>query len=135
MTPNEQQRMARSIEELSTRIARLAIGLRVSLKTDAEVAHAMSHQAPAQVAQERRATAERRDASRVGNTADRRQSHLHAELRGLLVMRYDMETHYVEAVGAFATRQILEESEAHLARDGFQPGTTGVDLNQLFKDN
>jgi len=133
MTPNEQQRMARSIEELSIRIARLAIGLGVSLKTDAEVALAMNHHAAGAVPQERRASAERRDTSRSSNTADRRQSHLHEELRGLLVMRYDMETHYVEVVGAFATRQILEESEAHLARDGFQPGTTGVDLDRLFK--
>ena len=135
MTTHEQQRMARAIDEISTRIARLAIGLRVPLKTDAEVAHAMSHQAPAYEAQDRRATAERRDASRAGKSADRRQSHLHAELRGLLVMRYDMETQYVKVAGAFATRQILEESEARLAHNGFQPGTTGVDLDRLFKDN
>jgi hypothetical protein len=135
MTASEQQRMARAIEELSSRIARLAIGLGVSLKTDTEVAHAMNHRAAVAVPQERRATTERRDASRTRNTADRRQSHLYEELRGLLVMRYDMETHYVEVVGAFATRQILVESEAHLARDGFQPGTTGIDLDRLFKDN
>lgn len=131
--PSEQQRMVREIEELSSRIARLAIGLGVSLKTDAEVAHAMSHDGL--VALERRRAAERRDAPRTGNTAERRQSHLREELRGLLVMRYDIETHCVEAVGAFATRQILVETEAHLARDGFQPGTTGVDLDRLFKDN
>ena len=135
MTTNEQQRMARSIEELSSRIARLAIGLGVSLKTDAEVAHAMNHRAAVTVPQERRATTERRDASRTRNTADRRQSHLYEELRGLLVLRYDMEAHCVEVVGAFATRQILVESEAHLARDGFHPGTTGIDLDRLFKDN
>jgi hypothetical protein len=135
MTASEQQRMAHAIEELSSRIARLAIGLGVSLKTDAEVAHAMSHRAAVAVPQERRASTQRGGTFHASSTADRRQSHLYEELRGLLVMRYDMETHYVEVVGAFATRQILVESEAHLARDGFQPGTTGMDLDRLFQDN
>lgn len=132
--PSEQQRMARSVEELSARIARLAIGLGVSLKTDGEVAHAMSYQTLT-VQYERRTTADRRDASRPGGTAGRRQSHLRDELRGLLVMRYDIETRYVDAIGVVATRQILIEAEAHLARDGFQPGASGVDLDRLFKES
>lgn len=133
--PSEQQRMARSVEELSARIARLAIGLGVSLKTDDEVAHAMNYQTLT-VQYERRTTADRREASRPGTTtAGRRQSHLRDELRGLLVMRYDIETRYVDAIGVVATRQILIEAEAHLARDGFQPGASGVDLDRLFKES
>ena len=135
MTQSEQQRMERTIEELSSRIARLAIGLGISLQTDHEVSQAMSHPAATPVPQERRAAAERRDVSRTGSTADRRQSHLREELRGLLVMRYDIEVHYVQAVGVVATQHILVETEAHLARDGFRPGASGVDLDRLFKDN
>jgi hypothetical protein len=135
MTSDEQQRMAKSVEELSARIARLAIGLRVSLKTDDEVARAMHHPTTLPMAHERRATTERRGGLRSVSMADRRQSHLHDELRGLLVMRYDIETRYVEAVGVVATRQILVEAEAHLARDGFQPGASGVDLDRLFKES
>ena len=120
MTPDEQQRMAKSVEELSARIARLAIGLGVSLKTDDEVARAMHHPTTLPITHERRTTPERRVGPRAASMADRRQSHLHDELRGLLVMRYDIETRYVEAVGVVATRQILVEAEAHLARDGQQ---------------
>lgn len=130
----EQQRIAHTIEGLNARIARLAIGLGVSLKTNDDVARAMTRGAVVAVEYERRVTPERRTASRPGATADRRQSHQRDELRGLLVLRYDLETRCVDAVGITATRQILIEVEAHLARDGFPSSASGIDLNPLFND-
>jgi hypothetical protein len=129
MTPHEQLRMVHSIEELSCRIARLAIGLGVSLKTDAEVVQAIHRHV------DRRADLHAGHPITERKTHRHRQSYLYEELRGLLAMRYHMETHYVEVVGAFATRQILLDAESHLEHDGFQPGATGIDLDRLLKTN
>lgn len=131
---SEEQRMEQTLKELSARIARLAIGLGVSLETEDEIAKAMSHHTARPVDHERRTTPDRRGAARAGMTADRRRGHLHDELRGLLVMRYDIEVQYVDAVGVVAARHILMEAQAHLTRDGFQSGTTGIHLDRLFKD-
>jgi hypothetical protein len=136
--------MESSFEDLNARIARLAIGLGISLDTDHEVSRALGfHLAPAE-AQERRAPTDRREGNRA-NTDRRGPEHSSAgpelriarkkeELRGLLVLRYSMETRYVAEVGVGATRQILLEAETHLMRDGFKPGADGVDLNHLLKD-
>lgn len=127
--------MESSIEALNARIARLAIGLGVSLKSDDEVASVMSRHQVVRVSHERRLTLDRRDASRTDSGADRRIAHQWEELRGLLVLRYGVETRYVDEVGVSATRQILVEAEAHLARAGFKPGADGIDLDRLFNES
>ena len=126
--------MESSIEALNARIARLAIGLGVSLKSDAEVARVMNQRPVAAVTNERRGIPERRDTLRTGAGTDRRVAHKREELRGLLVLRYDVETRYVDEVGVIATRQILVEAEAHMVRAGFRPGADGMDLERLLKD-
>lgn len=124
--------MASSIEALNVRIARLAIGLGVSLDSEVEVARAMSQTlAVSAVSHERRTAPGPSAASHTG--PDRRMAHKREELRGLLVLRYGVETRYVDEVGVVATRQILVEAEAHLVRDGFKPGADGIDLDRLFK--
>jgi hypothetical protein len=127
--------MESSIEALNARIARLAIGLGVSLKSDDEVVRVMSRQQVVLVSGERRVGLERRDASRTGSGSDRRVAHQWEELRGLLVLRYGVEARYVDEVGVTATRQILVEAEAHLERVGFKPGADGVHLDRLFKES
>jgi hypothetical protein len=116
-------RMESSIEALNARIARLAIALDVSLKSDAEVAHVMN----------------RRLVSAVSHgsqtTSDHHMAYKWEELRGLLVLRYGVETRYVDQVGVIATRQILIEAEAHLMREGFNPGDDGIDLDRLFNES
>ena len=103
--------MTSSFEAINARIVRLAIALDVSLQSDDEVARAMC----------------RPEASPDLLMANKRE-----ELRGLLVLRYGIETRYVDEVGIVATRQILIEAEEHLVRKGFNPGDDGVNLDRLF---
>ena len=115
-------RMELSIEALNARIARLAIALDVSLKSDDEVERVMNrHLAPAAAHE-----------SHVA--ADHHMAYKWEELRGLLVLRYGVETRYVDQVGVIATRQILIEAEGHLMREGFNPGDDGIDLDRLLKE-
>ena len=132
--PQELQlrQMVSSIETLNARIARLAIGLSVSLKNDDEVAQVMSRHTEVPLAQERRAASNGGNASHAGSDADRRIAHQWDELRGLLVLRYGLETRYVDQVGVAVTHEIMSEAEAHLVRDGFEPGADGIDLDRLF---
>ena len=128
--------MKSSIEALNARIARLAIGLGVSLGSEAEIAHVMSQKNPASpVAHDRRSGADGVDASHLGANPDRRVAHKLEELRGLLVLRYGVERRFVDDVGAVATRKILSAAEAHLEREGFKPRADGIDLERLFKES
>ncbi len=115
-------RMESSIEALNARIARLAIALDVSLKNDDDVARVMNRHLVPAVPHE----------SQV--TSDHHVAYKWEELRGLLVLRYGVETHYVDQVGVIATRQILIEAEEHLVREGFNPGDDGIDLDRLLKE-
>lgn len=128
-----QHGLAVSIEALNARIARLAIGLGVPLDTEAEIAQVMNRKSPAStVAHERRTHHDGIDVTHLGANPDRRVAHKFEELRGLLVLRYGVETRYVKDVGADATRQIMSDAEANLVRDGFKPGADGIDLKRLF---
>lgn len=132
MNPSQTQHlhdMGSSIEALNVRIARLAIGLGVSLRNDAEVTRVMAHRVTV-VTTERRVTPERRSAPRPG--PDRRLAGRYEELRGLLVLRYDVERHCVDEVGVVAVRRIMIEVEARMERDGFEPGADGIDLNRFL---
>lgn len=126
------QQMEASIEAINVRIARLAMALGVSLTSEHEVAQVMSRPAAVAVALERRGTPERRTGSRTEGGPERRIAHLREELRGLLVLRYSVERHYVDDAGVIVTQQIMLEAEAHLLRQGFKPGADGLDLDQLF---
>ena len=126
-------RMLSTIEALNARIARLAIGLGVRLDSNDDLARAMSSYGPA-VSHERRSATQGRAVAHATPGPDRRVSHLHDELRGLLVLRYGVQMRYVEQFGAGATLQVLVEVEAHLARDGFKTGADGINLDRLFKE-
>lgn len=131
------QRMEGSMEELNTRIARLAIALGVSLNTEHDVQHVMSKSfqqvAPPQALPR---AGDRRDAQPTSfkgldrrSGTDRRLAYKWEELRGLLVLRYGVEKTFVQQVGLDATRQIMTTAEQHMQRDGFRPGADGVDLD------
>ena len=124
--------MELSIEEINVRIARLAIALGVSLKSNDEVTHLMSRSYVVAAPCERRAVSERRLAPRDGAGPDRRLAHQREELRGLLVLRYELVKHYLDEVGLAATHEIMGEAEDHLLRRGFKPGADGVDMGRLF---
>ena len=113
-------RMVSSFAAINVRIARLAIGLGASLKSDGEVLRLMRpHQAPAAPSK---------------HASDLRSENQWRELRGLLVLRYSVETDYVDKVGVIATRQILVEAEQHLLRKGFHLGDDGIAANLLFNE-
>ena len=126
------RQMESSIEELNARIARLAIGLGVSLKNDDELARVMSYHTAPPVSQERRTASDGSNTSGTGSDSERRIAHKWDELRGLLVLRYGIETRYVNQVGVAVTQQLMTEAEANLLRNGFEPGADGIDLNRLF---
>lgn len=116
------QRREASFAELNARIARLAIALGVSLDNENELARVM-HQIQGQTG-----------SHSVQSTPERRHACKWTELRGLLVLRYGMETRLVDEVGVTLTRQLLVEAEAHLVRLGFQPGADGMDLPRLLSE-
>ena len=76
--------MVSSIEALNSRIARLAIGLGVSLKTDGDLARLMSRHQVSAVPRERQPI------------LDQPMENQWEELRGLLVLRYGVETSCVD---------------------------------------
>jgi hypothetical protein len=82
------------------------------------------------VPHERRAA--KRDGHHDGATPELRQSHHREELRGLLVLRYHMETATLNDHGLTLTRQILEKAEEHLVSRGFKPGADGLALDDFF---
>jgi hypothetical protein len=124
--------MEASIEGLNSRIARLAIGLGLSLQDAGDVARVMQWREATTVVQERRSSGE---PLLQTSSPERRTAQAWKELRGLIVLRYKVETDFVERVGSSATRQIMEEAEDSLARKGFKHGADGLDLNALFRSS
>ena len=124
------QRVSATIEVLNVRIARLASALHVLLNDRTELAALMATQPAQPVDKDRRSSAD--DEERVYVGFDRRQTHLREELRGLLVLRYHMETTSLHDNGLEVTRQAMVQAEAHLLRQGFKPGADGLDLDVLF---
>ena len=81
------------------------------------------------VATERRANRDGAQARPPSMSGERRVSHLHEELRGLLVLRYRIETTSLNDNGLTLTRQILDQAEEHLVQKGFKPIAHGLDLD------
>lgn len=130
MNDEVSRRLGNSLEQLNARIARLAIGLGVSLD-DPACLEKLMHQPQVQpVAQERRVA---RASIVPAGSVERRTAHQREELRGLLVLRYQMETTSVNVNGLDVTRQVLHETEAHLVQQGFKPGADGLQLDEAYK--
>ena len=127
------QRLSASIEALNVRIARLAAALHVSLNDPIAVDTLMATRQVRPVVNERRSV--QRDLAQVSISADRRHAHQHEELRGLLVLRYHMETISLNDNGLTVTSQAMVQAEEHLLRHGFKPGADGLDLDDFFNVN
>ena len=130
MNDQASERLGASLEALNARIARLAIGLGVSLDDRANMEQLMHQSVGVPVIQERRVA---RQSSYSAGSVERRTAHLREELRGLLVLRYQMEASSVSDNGLEMTRQILQETEAHLVQKGFKPGADGLGLDDFLK--
>lgn len=110
---------------LDARIARLSIALRVPLTTEADVERALQHRA-APVAVERR---QGPNPDYAG--PERRVAHHHAELRALLVMRWELCRQLAGSVGAPAVRHLLHAACGRLQREGFSAEAQGALLHSL----
>jgi hypothetical protein len=129
MDDNKAGRMSASLDALNARIARLAMALGVSLDSQAEQDAVMAA-IPKAVVPERRQVGSSNPV--IGVSPERRTAHKRNELRGLLALRYHLETVSVNENGLLLTHQVLNEAHAHLVRQGFKPGADGLDLDDLF---
>ncbi|HRK37365.1 MAG TPA: hypothetical protein PK347_03170 [Burkholderiaceae bacterium] len=133
------KRVGASIEELNSRIARLAIALGVNLDTPQAVDQVMAESnakvktvLPPDGHDRRGGVADRRSVSGGRSRGpDRRQAHTWVELRGLLVLRYGVERQTIENYGLDTTRNLMTAASDHMTREGFKPGADGVDLKHL----
>nr|WP_319563947.1 hypothetical protein [uncultured Rhodoferax sp.] len=125
------QRLGASMEALNARIARLAMALNVALNDRAAVDALMAQPQIRVVENERRRATDNAYAVRV--TSERRQAHKREELRGLLLLRYHMETTSLTDNGWSVTRQAMVQAEEHMARQGFKLGADGLGLNDFFE--
>jgi len=109
-------RLEQDFEALNQRIARLAKLLGYTLATEhsvEEAIHAVSHHIRAE-------------------QAPAHEMHMWHEFRGLLVLRYQMETRSIEAIGAPQLKAVLQTAEERLGRHGISPDQDGVHLDELF---
>lgn len=132
MDDDKVERMGASLEALNARITRLAMALEVSLDDPVALQALMATPPVGAVAFECRDSAHATTLPSVHVTPERRIAHKHKELRGLLVLRYHLETSSVNDNGLALPRQVLKEAEAHLVRRGFKSGADGLALAHLF---
>jgi hypothetical protein len=132
MDDEQAQRLSASLESFGERIARLAIGLGIELDDHRAVQQLMD-QPPIRTADK-----ERRVAPTQGTpvfqsiTGDHRVAHWREELRGLLVLRYNLEASSLNDNGLELTREIVAQAEYRLVQRGFKSGVNGLDAAGLF---
>jgi hypothetical protein len=121
---NDALRRESTVTELTIRIARLAIALGLKLDQEQDVHRVLHHSAPP--------LDHDKEVDRVVHLRARAWT----ELRGLLVLRYELERHLVEEMGLHLSRRILEDAELHLTIAGFKPGIDGLtlEIHHLFGD-
>lgn len=129
---DQAQRLSASLEALSERIGRLSIALGIKLDDQLAVQKLMDQPQIPPIEKERRVAPADGHAGFLSMSGDRRASHLREELRGLLVLRYHLETVILNDNGLTVTRQIIEQAEEHLAHKGFKPGANGLKLDDFF---
>jgi hypothetical protein len=115
------QHIAQSVEALNSRIARLGIALGLTLSdhhTLDAVLKSPDH-SPSQVA----------SASAWFGPTERRAARELAELRGLLVLRFDIEQKLATELGHTELRGMLQRIELHMEREGFAHGADGLQLD------
>jgi hypothetical protein len=116
-------RIEASLAALNARIARLAIALNLPLNNEAALAQLMHQSMPMLDFPDRRGSA---GATLSKPSADRRQAHKRDELRGLLVLRYDVQTRSLSQQGLQRTQDMVDAVEVGLLHQGFKPGADGM---------
>lgn len=104
------ERLASALEDVNNRIARLTQSLHLNLSSSGQLHHVLQ--------------LDQAEANR------HRQQRLQ-ELRGLLVIRYDMIAHYAAALGRDATCSLLLYAQQRLLDEGFDPEVSGADIRHL----
>ena len=112
-TAEHLRRMVALLDSLGARIARLAQALDMPLDNPGDVERALLHGEESAPPHDRHAS-------------------MREELRGLLVLRYNVIKRYADEVGAQAARDILVCAQEQLLREGFRPQAPGMDLRSLF---
>lgn len=128
MHDDSPDRLSASLESLNARIARLAIGLGVDLSDPAALATLMALPPQAPVAVERRIAGLTTTPASAHAGGDRRVSHLRQELRGLVTLRYHVESLSVAEIGITATRLAMVQAHQQLMAHGFKAGADGETL-------
>jgi len=123
-------RVEASLSALNARIARLAIALNVPIDNAAAMHEVMHQSVPVIDFPDRRRTSV---ADRHAPNADRRQAHKRDELRGLLVLRYDIQTRSLSQQGLERTQEMMRSIEVDLLHQGFKPGADGMEHDGLLK--
>ncbi|MDR3370748.1 hypothetical protein [Rhodoferax sp.] len=129
---DQAQRLSASLEALSERIGRLSIALNIKLDNQQAVQKLMEQPQIPFIEKERRTLPPDAQAGFLSMSGDRRASHLREELRGLLVLRFHLETVILNDNGLKVTQQIIKQAEDHLLHKGFKPGPDGLKLDDFF---
>lgn len=116
------RRIGKSLADLNARIARLAMFVGASLKSEADIQKIVHREIPWL---QQHATAPAADST---HRNEERVAHEWEELRGLLVLRCDMMAHMLNDLGLEVAEQIAAQAEEHLERVGFKRGADGFDL-------
>lgn len=133
MSPNLQsrpdaecvERFEENCRALNERIARLALLLGVSLDDAADMSRVLHH-AP------RLEDTSAVDPLAGESHASQRTAQSWTELRGLLLLRDELEKRCVDEFGPVTAGEILLDVEAQMERQGFRVGADGLDIRGLF---
>ncbi len=129
---NKAERTGASLEALNARIARLAMALDVALDDKVALQVLMATPLVNETGVVATDSSQASVVLPVHVTSEHRKAHQLEELRGLLILRYHLETNSINDNGLAFTRQMLVDGEANLARQGFKPGADGLGLDHLF---
>jgi hypothetical protein len=125
-------RMQASLQELNSRIARLGIALGLSLDQAGVVERLIEQKLHPKPPGAQPYNGPDRRATRLPHSGpERRKNLLFEELRGLLVLRYEMERNFADQIGPNATLDMMEHASSNMSRNGFLPGADGMNLKDL----
>lgn len=117
------ERLRASIEALNARIARLAIGLGLSLDKQSDLD---------QLLEQTHGHTSGQQGTALKLSSGHREGHQRNELRGLLILRYRLEADTLSDIGLDATREVFEKSRDNLISRGFKPGADGSVLSGVL---
>ncbi len=117
-------RVEASLAALNARIARLAIALNVPMDNEAAMLEVMHQSVVAIDFPDRRLAVA---GEHPALNADRRKAHKREELRGLLVLRYDIQRRSLSQQGLERTQEMVRSIEVDLLHQGFKPGADGME--------